>query len=93
MTPDEYRAKWVLPESYPTVAANYAAKRSELAKGMGLGQTRKAAAKRAHKLNAERGRMKGTQTDRVIPPHSPASERSYDYLHRGSPLAPLASKS
>ncbi len=52
MTPDEYRAKWGLPESYPMVAANYAAKRSELAKGMGLGQVRKAAAKRSRKPKA-----------------------------------------
>ncbi len=41
MTPDEYRAKWGLPSDYPMVAANYAAKRSDLAKSMGLGQVRK----------------------------------------------------
>ncbi len=44
MTPEEYRAKWDLPETYPMVAPNYAAKRSALAKGMGLGQSRKKAA-------------------------------------------------
>ncbi len=37
MTPDEYRRKWNLPGDYPMVAPNYAAKRSELAKGIGLG--------------------------------------------------------
>jgi len=38
MTPDEYRAKWQLPPSYPMVAAEYAATRSKLAKESGLGQ-------------------------------------------------------
>ena len=41
MTPDEYRAKWNLPHDYPMVAPNYAKERSNLAKRMGLGQTRK----------------------------------------------------
>ena len=41
MTPEQYRAKWNLPNDYPMVAANYAAKRSELAKKIGLGQFRK----------------------------------------------------
>ena len=40
MTPDQYRAKWNLPGDYPMVAPNYAAARSALAKGMGLGQKR-----------------------------------------------------
>jgi predicted transcriptional regulator len=38
MTPDEYRAKWGLPASYSMVAADYAAKRSKLAKASGLGR-------------------------------------------------------
>jgi len=38
MTPDEYRAKWDLPSSYPMVAAEYAATRSKLAIDSGLGQ-------------------------------------------------------
>jgi predicted transcriptional regulator len=38
MTPDEYRAKWGLPSSYPMVAPNYAATRSALAKSNGLGR-------------------------------------------------------
>ena len=38
MTPDQYRAKWDLPRDYPMVAPNYAAKRSELAKSIGLGR-------------------------------------------------------
>jgi predicted transcriptional regulator len=41
MTPEQYRAKWGLPLSYPMVASNYAALRSAMAKDIGLGQTRK----------------------------------------------------
>ena len=37
MTPDDYRAKWNLPKDYPMVAPNYAEKRRELAKRIGLG--------------------------------------------------------
>ena len=44
LTPDQYRAKWGLPADYPMVAPNYAAARSELAKQMGLGARRRAAA-------------------------------------------------
>ncbi len=44
MTPEQYRAKWSLPADYPMVAANYAAQRSELAKKIGLGQSRKGSA-------------------------------------------------
>ncbi len=43
MTPEEYRTKWGLPHDYPMVAPNYAKERSNLAKRMGLGQTRKGA--------------------------------------------------
>jgi len=42
MTPADYRAKWGLPVDYPTVAANYAVKRSELARKIGLGSKRAA---------------------------------------------------
>ena len=38
MSPDEYRQRWGLPGDYPMVAPNYAAKRSELAKSIGLGR-------------------------------------------------------
>jgi len=36
-TPEQYRVGWELPLDYPMVAPSYAAKRSELAKKMGLG--------------------------------------------------------
>ncbi len=38
MSPEEYRAKWGLPNDYPMVAPHYAQTRSDLAKQMGLGQ-------------------------------------------------------
>ena len=38
MTPDEYRAKWGLAPDYPMVAPNYAERRSEFAKKIGLGR-------------------------------------------------------
>ena len=41
MTPAEYRTKWGLPHDYPMTAPAYAAKRSELAKTLGLGSMRK----------------------------------------------------
>ncbi|HCX15279.1 MAG TPA: MucR family transcriptional regulator [Rhodospirillaceae bacterium] len=37
MTPEQYRARWGLPASYPMVAPNYARQRSGLAKKIGLG--------------------------------------------------------
>ncbi|MEY4965441.1 MAG: hypothetical protein RL274_1024 [Pseudomonadota bacterium] len=40
LTPDQYRTKWNLPADYPIVAPNYAAKRSRLAKNMGMGSRR-----------------------------------------------------
>ena len=41
MTPDQYRAKWGLPNDYPMVAPNYAEQRRTLAKAIGLGTKRK----------------------------------------------------
>lgn len=37
MTPEEYRARWGLPPTYPMIAPSYAAQRSELARKIGLG--------------------------------------------------------
>jgi len=39
MTPHEYRTRWSLPRDYLIVAPNYAARRSELAKSIGLGKS------------------------------------------------------
>lgn len=38
LSPDDYRKRWGLPASYPMVAADYAAQRSEFAKKIGLGR-------------------------------------------------------
>jgi predicted transcriptional regulator len=46
MTPEDYRQRWNLPSDYPMVAPNYAEKRRELAKKIGLGR----------KPNVRRGR-------------------------------------
>ena len=40
LSPSEYREKWGLPDDYPMVAPNYAAARSNLARGFGLGRKR-----------------------------------------------------
>lgn len=40
MTPDQYRERWGLPADYPMVAPNYAKRRSNLAKDIGLGMHR-----------------------------------------------------
>lgn len=50
MTPEEYRERWNLPADYPMVAPNYAEKRRELAKKIGLGR----------KPGQKRGRKKKT---------------------------------
>ena len=47
LTPDQYRARWGLASDYPMVAPNYAEKRRELAKKIGLG--RKPGVKRGRK--------------------------------------------
>ena len=41
MSPEQYREKWSLPADYPMVAPNYARQRSDLARKMGLGQTKR----------------------------------------------------
>ena len=38
MTPDDYRAKWALPATYPMVSPNYAETRRVLAVKIGLGR-------------------------------------------------------
>ena len=41
MSVQEYKDRWGLPADYPTVAPNYAKKRSNLAKNIGLGTIRR----------------------------------------------------
>ena len=52
MTPEDYRAKWGLPASYPMVAPDYAKVRSNLAKESGLGHRRGVAGSKTPKRNA-----------------------------------------
>lgn len=40
LTPEEYRTRWNLPVDYPMVAPNYAKRRSQFAKEIGLGRKR-----------------------------------------------------
>ncbi|MDR1071892.1 MAG: MucR family transcriptional regulator [Rickettsiales bacterium] len=41
MTPEQYRAKWGLPDDYPFVAPSYSEKRAKIAKNSGLGKNKK----------------------------------------------------
>ena len=50
LTPEEYRDRWNLPADYPMVAPEYAEKRRDLAKKIGLGR----------KPGQKRGRKKAT---------------------------------
>ncbi len=52
MSPQDYREKWGLPANYPMVAPNYAARRSEFAKQIGLGR------KMVEEKKAKRSRVK-----------------------------------
>jgi predicted transcriptional regulator len=54
MSPQDYREKWGLPADYPMVAPNYAARRSEFAKRIGLGRkmVEEKKAKRSQKVRA-----------------------------------------
>ena len=54
MTPEQYRQRWNLPADYPMVAPNYAEKRRELAKKIGLGRKPAAAPKPAAPKRAPR---------------------------------------
>ena len=40
MTPEQYRAKWNLPDDYPFVAPSYSVARAKIAKKSGLGKKR-----------------------------------------------------
>ena len=47
LTPEQYRERYGLARDYPMVAPNYAQKRSELAKSIGLGRSHQRAAAKA----------------------------------------------
>ena len=56
LTPEQYRARWGLASDYPMVAPNYAARRSELAKTIGLGRKPAAPPPKPVVVPAKRGR-------------------------------------
>lgn len=60
LSPEDYRRKWGLPADYPMVAPNYAKRRSQFAKDIGLGTARLGAARKgaapAKKSTKRRGR-------------------------------------
>lgn len=75
MTPDEYRAKWNLPRTYPMVAPGYAVRRSELARAIGLGRKNQPGSSRA----------KPPEPPAPPPPPPPEAKR-----RRGRPRRELA---
>lgn len=56
LTPDEYRARYKLPASYPMVAPAYSERRREVAKQLGLGTNGRGRVPAAAKPAAGRGR-------------------------------------
>jgi predicted transcriptional regulator len=59
MTPEEYRKRWNLPANYPMVAPNYAKKRSELAKEIGLGKQTDSKGRKAKYTKPARSKQSG----------------------------------
>ena len=56
MSPEDYRRKWGLAADYPMVAPNYAKRRSQFAKNIGLGRTASSTKSAPTKKKATRGR-------------------------------------
>jgi predicted transcriptional regulator len=52
LSPGEYRRRWGLKDDYPMSAPNYAARRSELAKSIGLGQRNRGRGQRTSHIPA-----------------------------------------
>ena len=53
LTPEQYREKWGLPHDYPMVAPSYSARRSELARNLGLGRKNAGSNKRRGRKKAD----------------------------------------
>lgn len=64
MTPDEYRARFNLPSSYPMVAPNYSEHRRQVAKEKGLG--RKPAAAAAAQVNTPTKSTRGGKSRKPV---------------------------
>ncbi len=61
MTPEQYRERWGLASDYPMVAPDYAAKRSQLAKSIGLGRKLAPVAEVEVVTASKRGRKKAAE--------------------------------
>jgi predicted transcriptional regulator len=61
----QYRTRWKLPSDYPTTAANYSERRSQLAKGFGFGRKR-----------GKPGFISAAALTSVVTPEKPARRRS-----------------
>ena len=66
LTPAAYRERWKLPASYPMIAADYAARRKEIALSNGLGRKSSQAAKPAGKA-ASKTKSRATKEPRKQP--------------------------
>jgi predicted transcriptional regulator len=64
LTPEQYRAKWGLRPDYPMVAPNYSKARSDLARALGLGQSRKGKGGARKAAAAEGGAKKAAKRAR-----------------------------
>ena len=63
MTMDDYRQRYGLPSDYPSVAPNYSAARSEMAKKLGLGAQRRGQGASGDKAPAKPGRKKAAAAE------------------------------
>lgn len=63
LSPEEYRRKWGLPADYPMVAPNYAKRRSQFAKDIGLGTSRLGTG-RKKRAPAKKATKRGRRTTR-----------------------------
>jgi predicted transcriptional regulator len=84
LTADQYRQKWNLPQDYPMVAPAYAAKRSELAKELGLGQLGKNTNKRKSGRKPKAAMESPTswiESDASVPPAARNSLKSPTARH------------
>ncbi|MEQ8751530.1 MAG: MucR family transcriptional regulator [Amphiplicatus sp.] len=59
LSPEDYRRKWGLPADYPMVAPNYAKRRSDFAKKIGLGTARTGSGRTAAKAKAKTAKKRG----------------------------------
>jgi predicted transcriptional regulator len=70
LTPEAYRAKYGLSSDYPMTAASYSAQRSELARTIGLGNSRKGQTKAAPKDTASDETVSEAPKRRGRPPNA-----------------------